>query len=546
MNRFNFRILFTFLLGIGISFLGCTGQSEHRTGTYESENDIRKNEQIDRIFSGLRHKVNFSGQPPLKMHLEDRLVHYKVPGISIAYIDSFKVSWVRSFGVKDTETGASVSDETLFSVKSMSKPIAATMAMRLIENGQVQLDEPLENYLKSWNIPVNSFTEQRKPTLTHLLSHSAGFTRWGVDSYQPDEPLPTLLQSIKGEPPTTHEAVTINFVPGSFWRYSGGGYGVLQQLMEDVTGIQFIKLADSLIFKPLQMDQSFFLQKMSGELTGFVASGHDIEGKTVPGKHEILPIMAAGGLWSTTREYSKYLISLMESYNGVSGSILTEHSTGLMMKRVAADWGLGVKIDYPDSTLQISHGGSGDGFNSQMIGFPAIGNGIIVLTNSDAGRELINELILSVAIEYNWPNYELVERTLIEGEPGLYSEFTGKYRWSNGMFTEISVSGDTLYARFDEDRPDALFPLSNNKFVTYTNEIYEFKSDSVWGDILVNTVDDGESFEAVKLGPENLISPDKPIGYRCPPCPITPHNDTLYAEPGICHVCSMDLHAVYK
>ena len=121
-----------------------------------------------------------------------------------------------------------VTPDTLFQAASISKPVAALAALRLVQDGKLNLDEDVNIKLRTWKVPDNAFTVKEKVTVRRILSHSAGLTVHGFAGYASDEPIPTVVQILNGEKPANSEPIRVDIVPGTLWRYSGGGYVVLQ------------------------------------------------------------------------------------------------------------------------------------------------------------------------------------------------------------------------------------------------------------------------------------------------------------------------------
>ena len=105
--------------------------------------------------------------------------HYDVPGVSIAVIDNGEIKWAKGYGIANTIEGQEVLTKTLFQAGSISKPLAALSVLKLKEDGKIELDEDVNNYLIDWKIPENDFTKDEKVTLRRLLTHSAGITVHG-------------------------------------------------------------------------------------------------------------------------------------------------------------------------------------------------------------------------------------------------------------------------------------------------------------------------------------------------------------------------------
>src|SRR5688572_23887791 len=194
------------------------------------------------------------------MDLAERMAHYKVPGVSIAVIDKGEIAWAKGYGVLDAHGTRPVMTDTRFQAASISKPVAAMAALALVQQGRLSLDEDVNLRLTSWRVPDSEFTKDQKVTLRRLLSHSAGLIRDDVGSYAAGQAVPDLVRALDGQEPANLPALRVNSVPGSMWRYSGGGYSVMQQLLIDVTGKPFAGLLQESVLGTIGMTQSTFMQ----------------------------------------------------------------------------------------------------------------------------------------------------------------------------------------------------------------------------------------------------------------------------------------------
>ena len=155
-----------------------------------------------------------------------RMAHYHVPGLSLACIHNGTVEWTQALGVARVG-GEPVTPETLFQASSISMPVTALAVLRLAEQGKLNLDVDVRQYLRSWKLPTSRFTEQKKVTLRELLSHTSGATVHGFGGYAAGKRVPTLVQVLNGESPANSAPVTIDFVPGTKFRYAGGNYTII-------------------------------------------------------------------------------------------------------------------------------------------------------------------------------------------------------------------------------------------------------------------------------------------------------------------------------
>jgi CubicO group peptidase (beta-lactamase class C family) len=171
----------------------------------------------------------------LDMFVQSQMIERRINGLSLAVIQDGKID-ARAYGVIE-RGGAVVTTSTLFQAGSISKPVAALGALRLVEQGLLSLDEDVNARLKSWKVPENEFTQTQKVTLRRLLSHSAGLTVHGFPGYDVTVRMPSTVEVLDGAGNTA--AVRVTVVPGSLSRYSGGGYTVMQLLLSDVSGKPF-------------------------------------------------------------------------------------------------------------------------------------------------------------------------------------------------------------------------------------------------------------------------------------------------------------------
>jgi CubicO group peptidase (beta-lactamase class C family) len=235
--------------------------------------------RIERVETGLRPAIVLDGCSAQTHRLMDRLRFYKTPGVSIAVIDQGKIAWARGYGVREEGTEKSVTTETLFQAASISKPVAALVALRLVEQGVLGLDEDVNRKLQTWKLPENEFTTDTKVSLRLLLSHRAGLTdRAGFQPAAPNQSLPRLREVLETGK-WTPAPIRVGLKPGSGFAYSGGGYCLVEQLLEDISKKPFHILAHDLALDPLRMTSSSFDQHISPDRKQRAAVGHQFNGK---------------------------------------------------------------------------------------------------------------------------------------------------------------------------------------------------------------------------------------------------------------------------
>jgi CubicO group peptidase (beta-lactamase class C family) len=280
--------------------------------------------RITRIQNGLLPSVIIKGQPLPAMKLADRMQYYRVPGVSIAFFDHGQIVWAESYGVADVQTGRPVTPETLFQAGSISKPIAALGALRLVESGKLKLDENVNDELTSWKLPENEFTANQKVTLRRILSHSGGVGVHGFGGYELTQPVPSVVQILDGTKPANSPPVRVEAVPGSVWSSSGGGIMIMQLMMMEATGKSFPAQMHDLVLGPIGMSHSTYEEPLPLSLRGSAAHGYEANGDPVPGGFHIYPEMAAAGLWATPSDLALAAIEVQNEYAGTSHKVLSQ------------------------------------------------------------------------------------------------------------------------------------------------------------------------------------------------------------------------------
>jgi CubicO group peptidase (beta-lactamase class C family) len=325
---------------------------------------------------------------PLEFTLKQMTDAYKIPGLSIAVIDNYQIAWSRAFGVTEWGGSAPVTTKTLFQAGSISKPVAATGALWLVEQGKLSLDEDVNKKLRSWQVPENEFTKQQKVTLRRLVSHSAGLTVHGFPGYAVNEPVPALVQIFNGEKPANTAPIRVDFVPGTKMRYSGGGVTIEQQLVMDVTGKPFPQFMHETVLAKIGMNESSYEQPLPPARAAFTATGTYLDGGSVKGRWHIYPEMAAAGLWTTPTDLAKFAIEIALSKQGKANHVLSQKMTQEMLSpQIEAEGGgghVGLAFFLDDKTPgEFGHNGADEGFQADLTMNSETGRGIVIMGNSD-------------------------------------------------------------------------------------------------------------------------------------------------------------------
>ncbi|HYJ92200.1 MAG TPA: serine hydrolase domain-containing protein [Pyrinomonadaceae bacterium] len=319
-------------------------------------------------------------------------------GMSVILIEHCSVSWRGDFGFADKAHNRLVDPNTRFQFGSMSKPITAWAIMTLVERGKIDLDQPVNKYLKSWKLESKQF-DPSEVTVRRVLEHNAGLSVPSVTGVDAGVRVPSLVDELSGKGPSA-APLTIIEKPGNKFVYSGGGYTLLQLLIEDVTGTSFEAYVQKTIFKPLQMKTATFAPDKN-TLAKTATPYNSASGETFPLR--LYSSQAAAGLYSTIEDYAKFVTAHCSANN----KILKPQTLASMFRGDAKiqPYGLGYEL-MPTLTGNpiVSHSGSNLGWKANFILFPIEGDGVVVVTNSDSlepRRKILGVWRNAVVAKYN-------------------------------------------------------------------------------------------------------------------------------------------------
>ena len=342
-----------------------------------------------------------AGFPIPEGAIDTVLNKHHIPGVSIAVVHQGRIDWAKGYGVCEYGKSELIDSNTLFQAASISKPVSAVVALRMVEKGKITLDEDINGKLRSWKVPLTEFTKNKPITLRQLLSHSAGLSMHGVPEFTEGDTLPTLTQILDGNWPGAVDSVHSVITPGTTYRYSGGGYIILQVLLTDISKRPFEELAREFVLQPAGMSSSTYEQPLPQKLWQQAAVGHLGNRKPMKGRWHTLPEQAAGGLWTTPRDLACFMIELSRSYQGQSNKLLPQSLAHQMLTRQIDDFGLGVSLPSV-GVFRFQHGGHNYGYRCFMVLSVEVPDGVVIMMNGDSSESLIWEVFEAIAHAYGW------------------------------------------------------------------------------------------------------------------------------------------------
>jgi CubicO group peptidase (beta-lactamase class C family) len=312
----------------------------------------------------------------------------RVPGVSIALIRNRSLVWSKSYGVVNARTREPVTTETLFEACSMTKPVFAYTVMKLVEQGKLDLDRPLAEYIEESCLRDQPY--HTRITARMVLSHTSGLPNWRKDEEERDGPLP------------------VKFIPGSKFGYSGEGMYFLQRAVEKISGEPLDVYAKHTLFDPAGLTHMSYV--WTEELDARIAAGHDTAGAFLRKTSYTHP-NAAYTLYTSADEYAKFLVEIMKT-NRSGAHSLSQHSIDTMLSRqvnldtrepverpgkargTGVYWGLGWSLNATAEGDIMHHSGSNrSGFRCFSQFNTRKGSGIVIMTNSASGGDLWTRLM---------------------------------------------------------------------------------------------------------------------------------------------------------
>ncbi|MEM9378902.1 MAG: serine hydrolase domain-containing protein, partial [Planctomycetota bacterium] len=398
--------------------------------------------RIARIEAAIVPSFVIEGEPPREATLEQRMRALGVPGLSVAVIQGGEIAWTKAWGFADEERGRKATPRTRFQAASISKPLAAMAALRMVDEGDLWLDEDVNEALTGWQVPEHGF-DASPVTLRQLLNHTSGLNVGPVGGYDVGEELPTVARMLDGD--AKIDAVRVEARPGSEFRYSGGGYTVLQQLLVDQAGgPSFADLLVETVLLPMGMRESVYAQPLPDEMRAVAAIGYFDAGRPVAGGARVYPALAAAGLWTTPTDLARYAISVHRASAGGEHPVLSSTLIEEMLTPGLNGWGLGPEVQAGGNLFR--HGGSNDGFRCQLTLLLDEGNGLAIMSNSDGASPLLWEFWLTVAKEYGWPVSGPERKRVAALEPDVYRELAGVYTVEGWGSARVVFRGGRLWA----------------------------------------------------------------------------------------------------
>ena len=329
---------------------------------------------------------------------------HSVPGAALAIIEDGKIILQRGYGYADIQSGKRVDVNTGFNIGSVSKTPAAWAIMKLVEEGRIGLDSPAERYLTRWHLPKSEH-DADEVTIRRLLSHTAGLSLHGYPGWSPKDTLPSLEESLNGKN-NGPGRVEIIMEPGSRYKYSGGGFSILQLIVEEISGTSFEEYMQREVLDPLGMSNSSY--RIDDEILASSSKEYDRYGGEI--SLELFTAQAAAGLHTTIEDFSKFALASMYQMkqHEKNNPVISAASLRMMMQPVPQalgrfGYGLGFMTEAIPGTdvFLAGHRGTNTGWHAIFSVNPKTNDGFVMLTNGGSGQQVYQPIF------YDWILWEL-------------------------------------------------------------------------------------------------------------------------------------------
>jgi len=316
----------------------------------------------------------------LQTNIDALLKTYTVPGVSIAVISKNNTEFITA-GYSNFWKKEEMNSYSLFQIASMSKTQCAFAIMKLQEDGLINIDVPVETYLSRWSLPESEF-DNNGVTIRRILCHAAGLSLGGVPAHLSEEKTPSIEDAL------TKANVRLLYEPGSTYSYSGGGYGILQLVIEEVTGSPYEEYLQEEIFQPLGLVNTW--ADWNNEIDSSIAKGYG--SMLFPIIKNYIAMKAAAGHYSSINDMVKWCNIFMQGQTLLNSTTIE----AMLTPQFGEDWGYALGLNYKvlnNGTVVIGHGGDNWGYHGIYSFILDSKQGIVILTNGDRGAALRTEIM---------------------------------------------------------------------------------------------------------------------------------------------------------
>ncbi|WP_395373886.1 serine hydrolase [Marinicella sp. W31] len=407
----------------------------------------------------------------LANELYEKRTTEKLPGAYMLAMKSNAVLHQQGFGYADFEHQVPVTDQTVFDLASIAKMFTGYAIAELAEQGLIDMDAEVQKYLPQF--PVYD----HKITVAHLVHHTSGVKNWTEflslagwsfhDSISFDQ-ITRLIYAQK----------SLDFIPGTQFKYSNSGYNLLVKIIENVSGLSFVEWTEKNIFVPLKMDSTFFNDQQN-RIIPHLASGYYIDNNRVQRRaFNNLTAVGSSSLFSNAGDIQKWMTFLLHPPKNKQRVIKRMFSTRKLSNGESNDYAYGINVRQYRETAFIGHSGSWASNTSYLVVLPEQDAGIFIVHNFSTYTQNKIEAFTDLLL----PEKEQIEEDTVQ-QPSLISlnnneldQFVGTYKLGVAWYVTISRKGNQLYTQANGEPAFIMDPISKDTFIVpaYRNRTIKF------------------------------------------------------------------------
>ena len=417
----------------------------------------------------------------------------EVTGAGIAIFEHGKIAYVKAYGFRDKEKNLPLTVDSIMSAASFSKVAFAYMVLQLVDEGVLDLDKPVYQYLPNPLPEYPNYADLANDprykliTARMLLDHTSGFAnwRWMEDDHK----------------------LRIHFVPGSRFAYSGEGIDLLQLVVETVTKKPLEELMQQHVFQPFGMTRTSMLWQDRFE--NDYANGYDEYGRSV-GAHRWKRADAAGSMQTTIGDFARFVQAVMdgkrlrgktrEQMFSPQIQITSKHEFPSLSeettdenKAIRLSYGLAWGLYWTPYGEAFFKEGHDDGWRNYTVVFSKPKSGIVIMTNSGNGEgifeELLETLLKNTFTPIEWEGYTpydklparpaLKQHKQVIVDSKILERYVGRYGTPPALILTIRREGDHLSVQENDEPKQDLLPESETDFFSTTaDDVFTFETDS--------------------------------------------------------------------
>lgn len=360
---------------------------------------------VKAIKVGKQPKLHINSKTPELSSIKERMAALNVPAVSIAFMENHKISWTLTERVIDFMSQREIDKNTVFQAANISKPVNASVLLKNLQKQSLGFYSDINKLPEIWQFPRHKWFKSSFVPFSRLLSHSAGASIHGFRGYAAGGFMFPVIDLLKGVGSANSKPIWVDTEPSTALKYTGGGTSLAQLVLQERSRILLPDLAKNAVVP------------------------YRSNGLLVAGVAHINATHRAAGLWMTTSELLKLASKIQSSYQGLDKLPSINKPVSKILASQKESMEIGLFLEKQDDIVTLfSHDRANDGLRSNLFIHPQTGDGIAIMTNSDNGWELMNDLLTYISEVYGWKEFSQLDKNVIVLKSELPQLISGEYK----------------------------------------------------------------------------------------------------------------------